>query len=484
MTEKSLKYKAASGMIWVALQKYSTMFIQFISGIILARLLTPHDYGCIGMLSIFLVLAESFIEGGFDSALIQKKNPTQIDYSTIFFWSLGMAAFMYLLLFISAPIISRFYRMPLLCDVLRVQGLILFVYAFNVIQRNQLRKKLNFKLLSIVTIGSSFVSLSITVVMAYKGFGVWSLVAQQLLLSTISAVTFWFYVKWRPIFTFSWNSFKELFSFGVYMFMSHLLHNFSTQFRGLLIGKVYSSSVMGYYSKAFGTEKMASQSISAVLNQVTFPLYSEVQDDLEAMKRMIIRLSTSVAYLTFPLMSILILIAKPLFILLYSERWNESIPYFQILCLVGLGVCLQSVNLQTISAIGKSKIMFLWSFVKQGVGIVFVVSGLYFWGMKGLLVGIVFHSWNCALINMLLVSKYIGYKTLSQLKDLLPIASVSLLSFTISYLIGLLTDLNTYLDGMLKLLVFCTIYICWSLFFKPASYIYIRDIVISRKRKK
>ena len=142
MPQNNLKQKAASGMVWTALQKYSSMFIQFISGIILARLLTPYDYGCIGMLSIFMVLADTFIDGGFGSALIQKKQPTQEDYSTIFYWNLGMAALMYAILFVSAPAISRFYNIPLLCDVLRVQGLILFIYAFNIVQRNQLKKKL------------------------------------------------------------------------------------------------------------------------------------------------------------------------------------------------------------------------------------------------------------------------------------------------------------------------------------------------------
>ena len=158
----SLKQKAATGMVWSALQKYSSMFISFISGIILARLLTPYDYGCIGMLSIFMVLAEAFIDGGFGSALIQKKRPTQEDYSTIFFWNIGMSFVMYAVLYFSAPAISRFYKIPFLCEVLRVQGLVLFIYAFNVIQQNQLRKNLNFKVLSIVTITTSILSLGVT----------------------------------------------------------------------------------------------------------------------------------------------------------------------------------------------------------------------------------------------------------------------------------------------------------------------------------
>ena len=180
MPQNNLKQKAAAGMVWTALQKYSRMGIQFISGIILARLLTPYDYGCIGMLSIFIVLADAFIDGGFGSALIQKKRPTQTDYSTIFYWNLGVAAVMYVILFSFAPLISRFYNTPILCDVLRVQGVVLFTHALNLIQRNQLQKKLNFKILAIVNILCTLTTMTIGIVMAYMGFGVWTLVIQNI----------------------------------------------------------------------------------------------------------------------------------------------------------------------------------------------------------------------------------------------------------------------------------------------------------------
>lgn len=248
-------------MIWTALQKYSTMLIQFISGIILARLLTPYDYGCIGMLMIFMVLAESFIDGGFGSALIQKKLPTQEDYSTIFFWNLGMAVLLYAVLYVSAPYIAQFYNIPLLRDVLRVQGIILFIYAFNIVQRNQLQKKMNFKVLSIVTILTSLTALTVTIVMAYHGFGVWALVAQYILTALIPALVFWFYVRWRPQLTFSWQSFRELFGFGFYMFLTNMLNQFGHQVQGLLIGRFYNAATMGYYSKANATERLASTSI-------------------------------------------------------------------------------------------------------------------------------------------------------------------------------------------------------------------------------
>ena len=475
MSDQNLKAKAVSGMIWTALQRYSTMIIQFISSIILARLLTPYDYGCIGMLMIFVVLSESFIDGGFGSALIQKKCPTQEDYSTIFFWNLGMAVILYAILFFSAPAIARFYSIPLLSDVLRVQGIILFIYAFNIVQRNQLQKKMNFRVLSIVTIVSSIVSLTVTVIMAYHGFGVWSLVTQNILMAFIPALVFWFYIKWRPIWSFSWNSFIELFSFGSYMFLTHLVNQFSLQLRGLLIGKLYSPVMLGYFSKANSTEGLASKSISQVMTQVTDPLYAEVQDEKERLRSIIKQISLFIAYLTFPLLTILILVAKPVFIFLYSDRWINSIPFFQILCLVGIGVCLQSVNLQIISAIGKSKIMFIWAIVKQSVGLILAVGGLLLFGIYGLLWGAVAHSWFCTYVNMSLVSKYIGYGLINQFKDLMPIALFTIISFVVSYLFGSLLNFSLYIDGIVKFTIFFIVYLGWSITLKPPSFILLCD---------
>ena len=412
------------------------MFISFISGIILARLLTPYDYGCIGMLSIFMVLADTFIDGGFGTALIQKKRPTQEDYSTIFWWNLGMAALMYAILFISAPAIARFYNTPILSDVLRVNGLVLFTHALNLIQRNQLKKKLNFKLLSVVTIIVTIVNLSISIYMAYKGFGVWALVAQNLIGSALYSLIFWFYVKWRPSWVFSWKSFKELFGFGFYMFLTHLVNHFGGQIQGLLIGKKYNPTTMGYYSKAMGTEKLASQSISGIMSQVTYPLFAEVQDDKVALSNMIKRLSMTLSYITFPLMFILLLSAKPLFVLLYSDRWLQSVPYFQVLCFAGLAGCLQSANLQAIAAIGKSKTMFVWTLLKRGVGISAIVLGMLYFGMKGLLAGVIFNSWFSYFVNIGLVSKHVGYKFWRQILDLLPVAITSVIAAAVSYFVS------------------------------------------------
>lgn len=472
MAKDNLKHKAASGMVWTALQKYSTMVIQFISGIILARLLTPFDYGCIGMLSIFMVLADAFVDGGFGSALIQKKNPTQEDYSTIFYWNLGMALLLYTVLFLCAPAISRFYNLPLLCDVLRVEGLVLFIHAFNIVQRNQLKKKLNFKVLSLVSITTALIALSTTIVLAYLGFGVWALVVQNLILAAIPAIVFWFFIKWRPILVFSIKSFKELFSFGFFAFLISLLSQFSLKFQGLLIGKFYTPSTMGFYSKAEGTEKLASTSISKVMTEVTYPLYAEMQNDKNALSNMIRRLTMTLAYISFPMIFVLMLCAKPIFVLLYSDRWLQSIPYFQVLCFAGLASCLQSVNTQSVMAIGKSKTMFLWTLFKKIVGIGAIVLGLVWFGMKGLLVGVVFNAWFSYFVNICLVSKHVGYKWIRQIRDLLPMAIISFVAALVCIGIGRLLHLNMYIEGVIKLFVFLFIYLGWSFIFNPESYQY------------
>jgi O-antigen/teichoic acid export membrane protein len=313
--------------------------------------------------------------------------------------------------------------------------------------------------------------------MAYNGFGVWSLVAQNLISSVITVVSFWFYVKWRPTWTFSRQSFRELFSFGFYMFLTHLINNFCRKIPGLLIGKVFSPITLGYYSKGIRTENLASHGISSVMTQVTYPLYAQVQDNKAVLSNMIRRLTMTISYITFPLMAALMLTAKPLFILLYSDRWVDSVPYFQIFCLVGLSDCLQSVNTQTIAAIGRSKIMLKWTLIKRTVGLSFIIGGLFGFGMKGLLAGMVIYNWFCYFVNIGLVSKYIGYKWKNQLSDLLPVTIVVFVSSLIAFIVAQVFHCSLYVDGLLKLIIFIAIYMSWSFFFKPESFTYSLTII-------
>lgn len=477
MANKNLKQKAAAGMIWTTIQKFSKIGIGFVSGIILARLLTPYDYGCIGMLTVFISLSEAFIDTGFGSALIQKKNPTQTDYTTVFYWNIALSLFFYAVLYFLAPAIAGFYKIPILSDVLRVQGVILFIYAFNIIQRNQLRKQLKFKVLAVVRIFTSVVALVVTIVMALMGFGVWALVVQYLIAATIPMIVFWFYTKWHPTWSFSWKSFKELFGFGFFMFLSQLIDTLSSQIQNLLIGRFFSPVTLGYYSKGQSTERLASNTISGVMTSVTYPLYAEVQNDLPRMCNMIKRLTSTIAFLTFPLLSLLIVVAKPIFVILYSDRWVESVPFFQLLCIAGMATCISAVNYQSIAAVGKSRLMFKWTIIKRFVGISAIIIGLFSYGIWGLMVGFILNCWFGISVNIGLVSKYIGYHWTNQVKDLLPIICASLFVGLFCYFgVGLL-GLNFYADGFLKLVVFVLLYIGWSHIFQPESYIYTKGIL-------
>ena len=475
---ENLKQKAASGVAWTSIQKFAGMGVSFIAGIILARLLTPEDYGCIGMLSIFMLLAGAFVDGGFASALIQKKRPTQEDYSTIFFFNLGMSLLMYVILFACAPAIARFYKMPILSSVLRVQGLVLIINALSLIQSNQLRKQFKFKKIAIVTLITSIVSFSVTIIMAYKGFGVWSLVVMNLLTAFIPAVVYWVTNKWFPLWVFSKASFKELFSFGIFMFLTTIITRICNNIQGLLIGRFYNPATMGYYSKAKSTEEMASTSLSSVIDQVAYPLYAEYQNDKPMLINVIKKLTLSIAYITFPMMLLLILLAKPIFVLLYSERWLDSVPYFQILCIAGIAICLQGVNYQAIAAIGKSNAMFNWTLVKRAIGLALIVGGLAAFGMKGLLVGMVMQSWLIYLINAYQVHKYVGYKLSIQFFDLLPTMVLSIVSWALAYgLVFLLPQWNMYVIAVIHLLVFVVVYLGGSMLFKMESFRLVKETI-------
>ena len=478
MGQKNLKKEAANGMVWTAIQKYLTILVTFISGIVLARLLTPTDYGCIGMLAIFMVVSESIVNGGFGSALIQKKRPTQDDYSTVFYWNIAVAVFLYIVLYFSAPAIARFYNMPLLSDVLRVQGIVLIFYALCTVQANILRKQLKFKKIAIVMVITCIVSVTVTILMAYNGYGVWSLVAQNFITVSLPTIIYWVTNKWLPLLRFSKKSFKELFSFGFYTLLSSLLRNICNNIQGLLIGKFFSPSVMGYYSKALTTEHLSSHSISQVVEQVSYPLYAEVQDNNSRLISMIRRLTMTISFISFPLLFLLILLAKPIFIILYTDRWLDSIPFFQILCLAGLAICLQSVNSQPILAIGKSRLFFYWNIVKRVAGLVLMIGGLWLFGMHGLLFGMVLQSWLIYFINAGLVSKYIGYTFLDQLKGIFPNLLLSLLAFAAGYAVSLIPGLGFYLTAAIQLVVFLLVFVGGSVLFKNESLPYCKQLFV------
>lgn len=463
-------------MIWSALQRFGTMGISFVSNIVLARLLTPDDYGCIGMLAIFITVSNTFVDGGFGSALIQKKEPTQKDYSTIFWLNLFMSVVIYGILYISAPAVSRFYDIPLLSSVLRVQGIVLIINALNIVQTNQLRKSINFKRLAVIYIASQIVGAVCAIVLAYMGWGVWALVAQQIIASSITSVILWVMNRWLPQLCFSFDSFKQLFTFGGFILASNLINTFCNNVQGLLIGKFFNPAILGYYTQARKLEEIASQSFSSVVDQVSYPVLSKLQSDNVLMRNVLQKLTSSLAYITFPLMLILILITEPLIMLLYGEKWLPCVPYFQILCIAGIAICLQGISYNAVASKGASKDLFIWTIVKRSVALVILVVCMYFGGMIGLMWGCSIGSWVILLSNLYLVRKYIRYGFLQQIKDLLPIIALSLLTFVVVYSINVFLNIGLYSRGVVSIILYVVIYVVLSILLNIKSYFLFKEM--------
>ena len=459
--EQTLGKKTFSGAVWASFDKVGTMALQFVVNLILARLLMPSDFGCIGMLAIFVIVSQTIIDGGFGSALIQKKEPTQIDYSTIFYWNILFALFLYILLFIAAPWIASFYKMPLLCDVLRVIGINLVINSLGIIQINRQRKQLAFRKIALINVASYLLSGIVAIGMAYAGYGVWSLVALQLLFSLFSVSLFWIVTKWAPSFCFSFTSLKGLFRFGGYLLFASILQEVCKNLQGLIIGRRFSSVEMGLYAQAKKLDDVTSLTLPNIIVQVMFPVYSQIQDDLERTREVLRMNVRIISFVTFPLMILLVLIAEPLIRFLYGHKWDAAVPYFQILCVGGLFACLQNINYYAVAAQGKSNVLFAWSFYKWSMLLLLLLVGMH-WGMNGILWGMVISSLNIYLVNAGLVSKYVSFSLWRQLKDILPIAVVALVAACCLYILGQYYSLSFVYQAF----IYIAVYLCLVYMFK------------------
>lgn len=427
---ESLGSKIIKGTIWSASDRFGVMALQFIVNMVLAHLLTPTDFGAIGMLYIFIALSMTLIDGGFGSALIQKKDPSETDYATIFFWNLGIGVVLYGALYCAAPAIARFYRMPVLINVLRTIGIILIFSSISNIQNNRLRKKLQFKDLAISNIGTYICSGTIAIIMAYKGFGVWSLVAMMVTQNIGRVIWLYLVSKWIPRFTFSIQAFKSLFSFGGYLFFSFVLESICKNIQGLVIGKKFSAAQMGYYSQASKLDNITSYSIPQTIASVMYPVMSQFQDDKLKLNNLIATNLRIISSLIYPLLSLLILIAYPLIELIYGSQWMISVRYYKILCVGAFFMCINNIPYYAVAARGKSKALLLASFYKWGCLGIFILIGMQF-GMDGIVWSLSLSTANIFLSNLWLARKYVGFGFKECVRALYPALITSILSFVI-----------------------------------------------------
>ncbi len=478
---KSLKERAIVGMIWSSVQRFGTMLISFATNLVLARLLTPEDFGIIGMIMVFIAISSALVDGGFASALIQKKNPTNEDYSTIFYWNLITSITLFVALFLFAPAIERFYQMQSLALVLRIQGLYLILEAFAVIQVTQLNKQLNFKRLANIRITSTSLGAVVGVAMAYKGFGVWSLVVKMLIISFLNGVFLWYSSIWRPSVVFSMNSFRSLFGFGSFMLLTSVANKVYENIQALIIGRLYTAGDLGFYTQAKKIQQIPVHGLSTIVNQVTFPVFSELQHDIKKLRIGVSKSLKAITFINFPLMIFIAISSRSIIKVLFTEKWYGSIPYLQILSMAGMLYTLNTANTNIFKSLGRSDTYFWVTLLKRVLGLFLIVIGARH-SVFGMLWAVVVNTYAFFVVNAYFSSKLSGYLISQQLKD---VGSAYVLSF-ISGLITYCVVSPVFEASVVKLIVqgvlFMFLYVGLSYFFRlEALHIYLE--IIRKKGK-
>lgn len=447
--------RTTKSILWAAIDKFGIVMLQFVINLVLARLLTPDDFGCVGMIMIFVAVSQTLIDGGFASALIQKVNASQTDYSTIFYWNILFSCLLYLGIFLAAPWVAEFFRIEALEGLLRVLGVVVIINALTLVQRTILRKAINFRVIAIVDILSCSASAAVAIYMAYRGCGAWSIVGMQLSNAFLSTILFWSMSKWRPMLAFSVKSFRSLFSYGGYLLIANIMQDVCTHIQGVVIGRNFSASQTGLYSQAKKMDEVASMTIPSLLCQVLFPLYSEKQNDKEAIVDMLRGNMRMISFVIFPLMMLLIIVANPVFVLLYGDKWVDAVPYFQVLCIGGFFSSLYNFNYYAVAAVGRSKALFYWGCYKWGVLLVLLLIGAQI-SMMGVLVSMVLSCANIYVTNALLAQKYVGYSFKVQITDILPILGCTLVSGAVTYMLYTSFAIHWVVCGLLFVAIYLT----------------------------
>lgn len=426
----SLKKKTLHGILWSGVERFSVQGVQFVIMIIMARLLSPKDYGLIGMLAIFLAVAQSLIDSGFSQALIRKENRTEIDNSTVFYFNILVGVGLYFILFLLAPFISEFYNTPELTHIMRVVCLSVVINSLAVVQRALLTIKIDFKTQAKASFTAATISGIIGIWMAYHSYGVWALVCQQLLNFTINTMLLWLISGWRPILAYSWCSFRELFSFGSKMLASGLLDTLYRNIYPIVIGKLFSATSLGYYTRAQHFSDFPSSNITGVLQRVTYPVLCKIQDDdirLANVYRRFLKLS---AFLIFPLMMGLAALAHPFIKVSIGEQWEFSAELLQIICFSMLWYPIHAINLNLLQVKGRSDLFLKLEVIKKILGITVLCFTAPF-GLITMCFGQIANSFIALIINTYYTGKLINVGFLIQMRDLMPILLLSVSMFVL-----------------------------------------------------
>lgn len=415
----NLQKKTFSGFLWMFSQKFTLEFFYFVQGIILARLLLPSDYGLIAMTGVFFAVSNCFIDSGFSSALIRKVNRTAIDYSTVFVTNVVLTFFFAALLFVCSPLIASFYNEPILTGIVRANSVLMVLSSFNAVQATRMTINLQFKQLSIANVTVSIIVGLTSIALALLGYGVWSLVYPSFLSPFLRWAFYWHYQHWHPGLKFSWRIWREYFGFGSKLLASSLLDTIWKNIYPIIIGKKYSASDLGYFSKGRSYAYLPAMTFQGVLSQVTFPVLSSIQDDdgrLQSVYRRLIRLS---GFVIFPIVIGVAALAKPLIIVMITEKWAPSISYLQVICFAAMWYPVHALNLNLLKVKGRSDLFLYLEIFKKVLSAIVIIITIPF-GVFYMCLGSVITSLLCLGVNTFFTGKLIHVGFFTQMRDLLP----------------------------------------------------------------
>lgn len=474
---KSLKEQVVAGAFWNGIERFGTAFFLFVSNLVLARLLSPDDFGCIGMLMVFISISEAIADGGFGAALVQKEQVSRLDYSTIFIWNILVSIFLYVVLFFCAPLIAAFYNIDSLAFILRVQGIILLFNGLCIVQRSMLQKNLMFKKLAKVNVTATIGGTVLGIFCAFIGWGIWSLVVKFLFTALMTTVILWIGSKWKPVIRFSKDSFRNLFSFGGFMFLTSITNSIYQNVISLVIGKSLSSATLGYFTQARKLEDVPRQTISSIITNVTFPAFSQLQNDKG---RVFTALRNTVALLGFVNISfsvLLMIVAKPLVVLLLSEKWIQCVPYFQVICLYGVGMGFIDLYQSVFKGLGKSNYLFYTGLLRKSIGVILILLGAQ-WGMKGILFGYVVGQFIGIVIVSIPIKRIINYGLLRQASDIMKSALPSLFAGLATFITYQYFEIHNNLISVLAQgSCFLALLIVVSVIFRVQGGMIIKDLI-------
>ena len=477
------KSKILSSLLWKLLEQSGTQGIQLIVQIVLARLLLPEEYGIIAIVTVFITLANVFVQSGFNTALIQKKDADELDFSSVLYLSSGVAALLYVIIYLLAPLIANYYTQPLLAPVLRVLSLTLFIGAFNSIQNAFIARNMLFKRLFISSLGAVIVSGIVGIAAAYNGWGVWALVAQQLINQLTIAIILWFTVKWRPHILFSFKRVKELFSYGSKLLLSGVIDTLYRDLRTLIIGRMYNPAMLGFYNRGQQFPQIIVSNINGSIQSVMLPALSVHQDNRRRVKEMMRRAIVTSSFLIFPMMVGMAVVAESLIKVLLTEKWLPAAPFLRIFCFSFALWPIHTANLQAINAMGRSDIFLKLEIIKKIIGLVILVISLPF-GVYALALGQVFSGIISSFINAYPNKHLLDYSYKEQWLDIMSSLLLSIIMGGAVYVFNFL-NITAWNKLVLQILTGIIIYFGLAFIFKIESFSYllttVKHLIGSRK---